>query len=400
MGFFGFKSSKEVEEEKRQAAEEAARRVEQNNLTNLSNLSKGSQLNFAIPYFDVFDPRLQDYGVPVSVHGAVVYAIEDMDLFHSVNRNEGYSDETFKNKLRGQLTKFIKSVVSNAPSDAQIPVVQIERKIFEISELIQQRVTPQVEKLFGITIRSLDITGINVDKESRGYRELKALTADLEKERMMAQHNAQISNFNLNNDLQQDMLKKQSELNLDAMGRKQELDLGGQEELQRMNLENQRETMRIQREEMQRASRLQTEQTFMGAHQANLNAGVLNNATDNGINAFRQQTMGGMSNMGQMDGAPQMPGQKGMGGAPQMPGMGAAVPQVQYYIGINGQQYGPCDWNKLQQLVQQGQLTQQSYVWKNGMAQWEFAGNVAELAPLFQGTAPQMPGMPPTMPGM
>lgn len=400
MGFFGFKSSKEVEEEKRQAAEEAARRVEQNNLTNLSNLSKGSQLNFAIPYFDVFDPRLQDYGIPVSVHGAVVYAIEDMDLFHSVNRNEGYSDETFKNKLRGQLTKFIKSVVSNAPSDAQIPVVQIERKIFEISELIQQRVTPQVEKLFGITIRSLDITGINVDKESRGYRELKALTADLEKERMMAQHNAQISNFNLNNDLQQDMLKKQSELNLDAMGRKQELDLGGQEELQRMNLENQRETMRIQREEMQRASRLQTEQTFMGAHQANLNAGVLNNATDNGINAFRQQTMGGMNNMGQMGGAPQMPGQKGMGGAPQMPGMGAAVPQVQYYIGINGQQYGPCDWNKLQQLVQQGQLTQQSYVWKNGMAQWEFAGNVAELAPLFQGTAPQMPGMPPTMPGM
>ena len=400
MGFFGFKSSKEVEEEKRQAAEEAARRVEQNNLTNLSNLSKGSQLNFAIPYFDVFDPRLQDYGVPVSVHGAVVYAIEDMDLFHSVNRNEGYSDETFKNKLRGQLTKFIKSVVSNAPSDAQIPVVQIERKIFEISELIQQRVTPQVEKLFGITIRSLDITGINVDKESRGYRELKALTADLEKERMMAQHNAQISNFNLNNDLQQDMLKKQSELNLDAMGRKQELDLGGQEELQRMNLENQRGTMRIQREEMQRASRLQTEQTFMGAHQANLNAGVLNNATDNGINAFRQQTMGGMNNMGQMGGAPQMPGQKGMGGAPQMPGMGAAVPQVQYYIGINGQQYGPCDWNKLQQLVQQGQLTQQSYVWKNGMAQWEFAGNVAELAPLFQGTAPQMPGMPPTMPGM
>lgn len=400
MGFFGFKSSKEVEEEKRQAAEEAARRVEQNNLTNLSNLSKGSQVNFAIPYFDVFDPRLQDYGVPVSVHGAVVYAIEDMDLFHSVNRNEGYSDETFKNKLRGQLTKFIKSVVVNAPIDAQIPVVQIERKIFEISELIQQRVTPQVEKLFGITIRSLDITGINVDKESRGYRELKALTADLEKERMMAQHNAQISNFNLNNDLQQDMLKKQSELNLDAMGRRQELDLGGQEELQRMNLENQRETMRIQREEMQRASRLQTEQTFMGAHQANLNAGVLNNATDNGINAFRQQSMGGMNNMGQMGGAPQMPGQKGMGGAPQMPGMGAAVPQVQYFIGINGQQYGPCDWNKLQQLVQQGQLTQQSYVWKNGMPQWEFAGNVAELAPLFQGTAPQMPGMPPTMPGM
>lgn len=394
MGLFGFKSSREVEEEKKKAADEAARRVEQDNLTNLSNLSKGSQVNFSIPFFDVFDPRLQDYGVPVSVHGAVVYAIEDMDLFHSVNRNESYSDETFKNKLRGQLTKFIKSVVSNAPSDAQIPLVQIERKIFEISELVQQRVTPQVEKLFGVTIRSLDITGINVDKESRGFRELRAITADLEKERVMAQHNAQISNFNLNNDLQQDALKKQSSLNLDAMERRQELDLGGQEELQRMNLENQRETMRIQREEMQRASRLQTEQTFLGAHQANLNAGVLNNATDNGLNAFSQPSMNSMGNMASMGG--------GMGnmGASQMPGMNAAVPQVQYYIGINGQQYGPCDWNKLKQLVQQGQLTQQSYVWKNGMAQWEAAGSVAELAPLFQGTVPQMPGMPPSMPGM
>ena len=368
--------------------------MEQDNLTNLSNLSKGSQVNFSIPFFDVFDPRLQDYGVPVSVHGAVVYAIEDMDLFHSVNRNESYSDETFKNKLRGQLTKFIKSVVSNAPSDAQIPLVQIERKIFEISELVQQRVTPQVEKLFGVTIRSLDITGINVDKESRGFRELRAITADLEKERVMAQHNAQISNFNLNNDLQQDALKKQSSLNLDAMERRQELDLGGQEELQRMNLENQRETMRIQREEMQRASRLQTEQTFLGAHQANLNAGVLNNATDNGLNAFSQPSMNSMGNM------PSIGGGMGNMGTPQMPGMNAAVPQVQYYIGINGQQYGPCDWNKLKQLVQQGQLTQQSYVWKNGMAQWEAAGSVAELAPLFQGTVPQMPGMPPSMPGM
>lgn len=394
MGLFGFKSSREVEEEKKKAADEAARRVEQDNLTNLSNLSKGSQVNFSIPFFDVFDPRLQDYGVPVSVHGAVVYAIEDMDLFHSVNRNESYSDETFKNKLRGQLTKFIKSVVSNAPSDAQIPLVQIERKIFEISELVQQRVTPQVEKLFGVTIRSLDITGINVDKESRGFRELRAITADLEKERVMAQHNAQISNFNLNNDLQQDALKKQSSLNLDAMERRQELDLGGQEELQRMNLENQRETMRIQREEMQRASRLQTEQTFLGAHQANLNAGVLNNATDNGLNAFSQPSMNSMGNM------PSIGGGMGNMGTPQMPGMNAAVPQVQYYIGINGQQYGPCDWNKLKQLVQQGQLTQQSYVWKNGMAQWEAAGSVAELAPLFQGTVPQMPGMPPSMPGM
>ena len=397
MGFFGFKSSKEVEEEKQRAAEQAKREVIQQNYTNLSNLSKGSQVNFAIPFFDVFDPRLQDYGVPVSVHGTIVYSIEDMDLFHSVNKNEAYSDETFQQKLRGTVTKFVKGVVTNAPTDAQIPVVQLERKILEISNLIQQYVKPQVEQLFGITVRQLDITRMNIDKESRGYRELKALTADLERERVMAQHNAQISNFNLQNDLNQDQLKMQSTLNLDAMKRQQEMQLGGQEQIQDMNLENQRETMRIQREEMQRASRLQTEQTFLGAHQANLSAGVLNNATDNGINAFRQQAQMGAA-MG-MGAAPQMPG---MGGAPQMPGMQMkqATPQVSYMVGVNGQQAGPFDWNQLQQLVSQGQLTQQTYVWKQGMANWDFAGNVQELQPLFMNAAPpQMPGMPP-MPGM
>lgn len=397
MGFFGFKSSKEVEEEKQRAAEQAKREVERNNLTNLSNLSKGSQVNFAVPYFDVFDPRLQDYGVPVSVHGTIVYSIDDMDLFHQVNKNEAYSDETFQAKLRGSVTKYVKAIVTNAPTEAQIPAIQLERKIMEISEIVQQKVTPQVERLFGINIRQLDVTSIMVDKDSRGYRELKALTADLEKDRVMAQHNAQISNFNLQNDLNQDQLKMQSTLNLNAMKRQQEMQLGGQEQIQDMNLENQRETMRIQREEMQRASRLQTEQTFLGAHQANLSAGVLNNATDNGINAFRQQAQMGAA-MG-MGAAPQMPG---MGGAPQMPGMQMkqATPQVSYMVGVNGQQAGPFDWNQLQQLVSQGQLTQQTYVWKQGMANWDFAGNVQELQPLFMNAAPpQMPGMPP-MPGM
>lgn len=380
MSFFGFKSSREAEEEKRKAVEnakqETRRKVVQDNYTNLSNLSKGSQINFAIPYFDVFDPRLQDYGVPVAVHGTLVYQIDDMDLFHQLNKNEGYSDETFQNKLRGVLTEYIKAVVTNAPIDNQIPLIQMERKILDISELVQNYVTPKVEKTFGIVIRSLDITNIIVDKMSRGYRELKELTADLEKERVMTQHNAQISNFNL-----------QNSLNQDTMQRQHNMQLGQQEELQDMDLENRRETMRIQREEMQRASRLQTEQTFLGAHKANLDAGVMNNAVDNGINAFHQQGMGaGMSAVPQM-GMPQMPGTK-------------AVPQVQYFVGVNGQQAGPFNWQQLQQLVAQGQLTQQTYVWKQGMPQWQLAGQVQELQPLFASAAPQMPGMPPQMPGM
>ena len=341
MGFFGFKNRREVEEEKQQAVEQTIR----NNYMSLSNISKGSQVNIAIPYFDVFDPRLADYGVPVSVHGTIVYSIDDMDLFNQVNKTEKFTDETFKNKLRSTVTKYVKGVVTNAPTDAQIPLVQIERKILEISELVQNYVTPKVEKLFGITVRSLDITSINVDKDSRGYRELKALTADLEKENVMAKHKVNLSNFNLQNDLNQDALLRQQEMNL-----------SGQEQLQQMQLDNQRETMRIQREEMQRASRLQTEQTFLGAHQANLNAGMVNNATDNGLDAFSNKIgshVGSPLNQNSLGGAPQMPGMNGM---PQMP---QQQPAVQYMVGVNGQQAGPFNWQQLQQLVQQGQLTQQ-----------------------------------------
>lgn len=90
----------------------------------------------------------------------------------------------------------------------------------------------------------------------------------------------------------------------------------------------------------------------------------------------------------QIQDVPPMPS---TGEIPPMPG---SVPQVSYMVGVNGQQVGPCDWNQLQQLVQHGQLTQQTYVWKQGMPQWQLAGKVMELAPLFQDCAPQMPPMP------
>ena len=437
MAFFGFKSKKEVEAEKqevaKQAAQNAVKAAEFINQHNVNNLGRGSQFQFRIPYFDAFDPRLQDTGVPVAVGVTVTYAIEDMPTFLSMNKMEVFSDEVFKEKLKSGVTKYVKSAVSNAPSDAQIPLVQIERKIVEVSDYVQGRVIPQIENVFCIKVRALDITSIDVDKSSRGYMELKALTADFEKERlmaqhnaqmtnfnmqnkmqqdqMMAQHNAQLSNFNLQNQMQQNQLKMQSSLNLDAMQRQHEMQLGGQEQMQQMQFDmqqkqmnmqmnNQSETMRIQREEMQRAARLQTESTFLDAHKANLNAKTVNNAMDNGFNPYEQQpmNMGGMQQPMGMGGMQQpmmggMMGQKSMG----MPQMGGMQPQVNYMLAVNGQQAGPYNWAQLQQLVQQGQLTQQTYVWKQGMAEWALAGQVQELMPLFQGIAPGMPGMPQMM---
>lgn len=367
MGIFGLHTKKEVAEREKKIAEKTKDNTLRGQQTNLANLAKGSQIQFAVPYFDVFDPRFENFAVPVAVHGTLVYSVEDISRFNSINKTQTVNDRVFADKLKGQLAKYIKSVVSNAPADNGIQVLQLERKILEISELVQQLVSPRIEQLFGINIRSLDITAIIVDEDSRGYRELKSVTADLEREALLTRQKANLSNFSLQNELNQDALRRQHELNF-----------GGQEELQQMQLENQRETMRIQREEMQRAARLQTETSFLGAHQANLNADVAKTGS-----IFGQQRSAA---------EPQMPGMAPpmSGIVPPVPG---SMPQVQYMIAVNGAQAGPYGWAQLQHLVQQGQLTQQTYVWKQGMANWEFAGNVAELSPLFG--APSAPAVPP-----
>jgi hypothetical protein len=167
---------------------------------------------------------------------------------------------------------------------------------------------------------------------------------------------------------------------------------------QRMQMDHQQAVNKVQLQEMQRASQLQTEQTFLDAHKANMQNSLLNNAMDMGCDlsqfgGFQQNAMGMQQNMMgmQQNGFGQMPA---MGAAPQMPAMKAAVPQVQYNVYINEQQTaGPFDWNQLQSLVQTGQITVQSYVWTQGMAGWELAGNVQELAPLFANTMPGMPQM-------
>jgi membrane protease subunit (stomatin/prohibitin family) len=58
-------------------------------------------------------------------------------------------------------------------------------------------------------------------------------------------------------------------------------------------------------------------------------------------------------------------------------------PQIQLFVALNGQQAGPFDSAALLQMAQSGQLTRETLVWKQGMASWGAAGQVAELVPLF-----------------
>ena len=105
-------------------------------------------------------------------------------------------------------------------------------------------------------------------------------------------------------------------------------------------------------------------------------------------------------NMAQQPAQPTPPPMPGGVTPPPMPG-GATPPpmpqqNVEVFINVNGQQFGPCDMANLQQLAQQGQINPQTMAWMNGMPQWAAIGSIPALAQLFQ--APQAGSIPPPMP--
>ena len=334
------------------------------------NLAGIIQVKFAIPYFDVYDPRFLDFGVPMSVRGRVTFNITDYKGFIKLHRLINFDLEDFKTQIKDAVCKRVKSFVTNAPTDNQLPVLQIERRIAEISDLIQERLKVEFAEDFGVNLKRVDVSTIDVDKESDGYRELHRVTAVQQEKTITAQTNVNIQNM---------------------------------EDMQRINAQNMEETLRIQREEAQRAQRLQTETNFMGAHALDQQTAVLK-AGMQGLGNMASMGGGGMNPAGMMTGmamgsalGTQMAGMMNQMGNTMQQSMNTPppAPVSQYFVAVNGQQSGPFGVAQLQQYAAQGQINAQTLVWKQGMAGWEPAGNVAELAQIF---APAVPPMSPTMP--
>ena len=332
------------------------------------NLSGNMQLKFGIPYFDVFDPRFLDFAVPMAVRGTITFNITNYKGFIKLNRLLNFELDDFNKQIKDSVAKYIKGVITNIPAEKGMPVLQIERQIFQINEYVEAYLKPRLQNDFGVNLKGLDIATIEVDKESNGFAELKKITIDQQSKATIAQNDVSIKNL---------------------------------QDMQNINAGNMEETLRLQREEAQRAQKLQTETNFMGAHALNQQTDVLKTGAE---------SLGNMSNMGGgsggMNPAGMMTGMM-MGGAMgnQMAGMMNSMgqnmqnqqnmppppPTIAYSVSVNGQTAGPFHLQQLQQMVQNGQLTPNTHVWKQGMAAWELAGNVQELATLFGAVPPPPP---------
>lgn len=333
------------------------------------NLSGNVQIRFGIPYFDVFDPRFLDFAVPMAARGTITFNLTDYKAFIKLNRLINFELEDFNKQIKDAVTKYVKGVITNIPADKGIPVLQMERKLLEINEIVAAYLKPRLENDFGVNMKGLDLATIEVDKESEGYAELRKVTAEQTTKTTVAQTDVNIKNM---------------------------------EDMQNINAQNMEETLRIQREEAQRAQKLQTETNFIGAHALNQQTEVLKTGAESLGNMGNMDMGGGggMNPAGMMTGM-MMGGAMGNQMAGMMNQMGQNMnqqqntppppPQIQYSVSVNGQTAGPFNWQQLQQMVQNGQLTKNTHVWKQGMAGWELAGNVQELANLFGAVPPPPP---------
>jgi hypothetical protein len=293
--------------------------------------------------------------VPVAVRGTITFNLTDYKKFIKLNRLIDFDLEKFGQQIKGAVVKYVKNFVINCSLDNNIPIMQLERKVLDISEMVQICLKPQFEDDFGVNLKRLDISAIEFDKESENYAEFARLT----KEQQM--HRAEIDT-----------------------------------------------------EQYERVSKLSAESQFIQAHAINQQADVLKTAANSmgkmggmslsgggGMNpagmmmgmamgsAMGSQMAGMINNFGQMA-QPQQHQQ-----TPPMPG-GASVPppmptDVQYMVAINGKQYGPYNIQQMQQMAQSNQINASVLVWVRGMPQWVAAGSIPELASLFMATPPPIP---------
>ena len=345
------------------------------------NLSENVQILFGVPYFDVFDPRFPDFPVPVAVRGTITFNIADYNAFIRNNRLINFDLQDFKKQVRSAVAKYTKSIVIGLPVSHKIPAIQLESRILEVNNALEAYLKPRFENDFGVNLKALDIEAIEIDKNSETYQELKRVTKDIASETVIAQSDVNIQNL---------------------------------KDTQRITSENMEETLRIQREEAQRAQRLKTESAFIGAHALDRQADVMKTAAeslgtlggslgggeDGGFNPAGMMTgmmMGGAIG-GQMAGYMNQMGQNLNAYTQQAINVPPPVPQpLSYHVYLNGQQAGPFDEAQLKQLIDTGQLTEDTYVWKAGMPQWMYAKDT-ELSRLFAPAPPVPPPFPPVPP--
>lgn len=339
------------------------------------NLAQIIQTRFAVPFFEVYDPRFKDYGVPTAVRGTISFKIDDYKNFIKLHRLTTFNLNDFQGQVKDVVSRYVKDVVANAPAQNDIPLVQIETKIAEIDDVIEFNLKQRLKEDFGVEATGVDIEAIELDKTSSAYEQLMAVTKNITAA----------------------TIKAQTEVNIKQMFDKQ-----------RIEAENYQETLRIQREEGQYAQHKATQTANLSAYQTEAQTEV-GKAGAEALGKMGANGAGGVNlgdggsgtgfNPAAMMAGMALGGAVGqniagvMNGAMNGVNLGNGqtpppVPTNGYYVAVDGKATGPFDIATLTTMGVLNTFNKDSLVWKQGMQNWVAANTIDELKQIFNSIPP------------
>lgn len=323
------------------------------------NLAQIIQVKFAVPFFDVYDPRFEDFGVPVAVRGTISFRISDYREFIKLHRLNTFNLDDFQKQIRDAVTRYVKDVVANAPATNNIPLVQIEAKTAQINDVAEYDISQRLKETFGVEVSGVDIGAIEIDKSSEGYRQLMSVTKDIASAKAQAETTDYVERLRIQREEGQYAMHKQTQsANIGAfqVEKQTEVGIAGAEALGHMGENG--------------AGGVDLGNGSVGFNPAAMMAGMA-------VGGAVGQNMAGIMNNAMN------PSSVSQNNATPPP-----IPTAAYHIAVDGQATGPYDLRVLQQMAATGQLKTDSLVWKTGMAAWTKAGETDELKRLF---APPVP---------
>ena len=300
------------------------------------NLAQIVQTKFAVPYFDVYDPRFSDFGVPIAVRGTVSFKISDYREFIKLHRLSSFNLEDFQHQIRDAVSRYIKDTVTNAPAANNIPVIQIESKTSQINDIVEYDIAERLRETFGVSVSGIDIGAIEIDKSSEGYRQLMAVTKEIAATRIQAETTDYVERLRIQREEGQYAQHKQTQsVNIGAFQVEKQAEVGvaGANALGQMGAND--------------AGNVDLGGNGVGFNPAAMMAGM---AVGGAVGQNIAGTMNGM-----MSGINQ---QQGVGTPPP------PVPTNSYHVAVNGQATGPYDINTLSQMAINGQLTEGNWYGK------------------------------------
>lgn len=388
------------------------------------NLARGMEIPFTIPFFRVIpsEPEYKAYDIQVAVKGALAFQIpSEPKMLKYFLESWGTADTTlaeFEAKVKALLTQEVKQIVTNAPKDTGIFIMHFNSLIGEMGHYILSRIQERIMSRFGVFASDVIIEDIRYDEDSEAYQRLKRLTEE------------QAQRFNLENEkttllsyeIQRETMRTDADIRNQTAKKMAEIQMAHIQDATARMREEAQFAQRMQSEQAAKQAGLGSESAYINAHSINKQAEVLKTGMENigqmgGMNfgggdghlnpagmmtgmmmgaAMGQQVGGMMNQMGQTM-------QQGMANAGKPQNTPPPIPtmrqNVQYYVAVNGAQYGPCDVTALGQMISSGQINEDTLAWCAGMPDWQPMKLIPDLRSLFAQSSgsvpPPIPGVPP-----